>query len=31
MNSQVEEKMNTILIAVLMVLIIAFWFFVIPS
>jgi hypothetical protein len=31
MNSQVEDKMNTIFIALLMVLIIAFWFFVIPS
>lgn len=31
MNSEIEEKMNTILIAFLIVLIIAFWFFVIPS
>ncbi len=31
MNSQVEEKVNTIFIAILMVIIIAFWFFIIPS
>jgi len=31
MNPEVEEKMNTIFIGLLIVLIIAFWFFIIPS
>jgi hypothetical protein len=31
MDAENEEKLNTIFIALLMVLIIAFWFFVIPS